>query len=178
MGRRTVSLKEDMDMRHQDLSPLLRSTVGFDRMASLLDSFARNEDPGSGYPPYNIEKLGENSYRITMAVAGFTEDDLSITTQGTTLVIAGDAHRNDEGVEYLHRGIARRGFQRRFELAEHIEVEGARMENGLLHVNLRRYVPETLKPRSIPIKRLDQMAAKVENNASSQPESPEQDQAA
>jgi molecular chaperone IbpA len=178
MGRRTVSLKEDMDMRHQDLSPLLRSTVGFDRMASLLDSFARNEDPGSGYPPYNIEKLGEDSYRITMAVAGFTEDDLSITTQGTTLIIAGDAHGNDEGVEYLHRGIARRGFQRRFELAEHIEVEGARMDNGLLHVNLRRYVPETMKPRSIAIKRLDRETAMVENATENATESMSRDQAA
>jgi molecular chaperone IbpA len=146
-------------MRGYDLTPLLRSTVGFDRMAALLDSFARSDDHGAGYPPYNIEKVGENAYRITMAVAGFTEDDLTITTQGTSLIVSGEAKGDTGEVEYLHRGIARRGFQRRFELAEHIEVDGARLENGLLQLNLTRHVPETLKPRQIPITRIEASAA-------------------
>lgn len=139
-------------MRSYDLTPLMRSTVGFDRMASLLDSFARADDQSQSYPPYNIEKLSENDYRITMAVAGFSEDELSIVTQGTTLVISGKAKGEDDSVKYLYRGIARRAFERRFELAEHIEVKGARMENGLLHIDLRREVPEAMKPRTIAIK--------------------------
>lgn len=138
-------------MRSYDLTPLMRSTVGFDRMASLLDSFARADDQTPGYPPYNIEKLSENDYRITMAVAGFSADELNITTQGTTLIISGKARDEDESVKYLHRGIARRAFERRFELAEHIEVKGASLDNGLLHIELRREVPEAMKPRSIAI---------------------------
>lgn len=138
-------------MRSYDLTPLMRSTVGFDRMASLLDSFARADDHGSSYPPYNIEKLGENDYRITMAVAGFDEDELNIVTQGTTLVVSGRAREEDDSVKYLYRGIARRAFERRFELAEHIEVKGARLDNGMLHIELRREVPESLKPRTIAI---------------------------
>ncbi|RDD61140.1 Hsp20 family protein [Ferruginivarius sediminum] len=139
-------------MRSYDLTPLMRSTVGFDRMASLLDSFARADDSTPGYPPYNIEKLGENDYRITMAVAGFGENELDITTQGTTLIVSGKAHEDGADVKYLHRGIARRAFERRFELAEHIEVRGARLDNGLLHIELRREVPEAMKPRTIAIK--------------------------
>lgn len=139
-------------MRSYDLTPLMRSTVGFDRMASLLDSFGRSDDQGQGYPPYNIEKLDENSYRITMAVAGFSEDELNIVTQGTTLIVSGKAKSEDDNVKYLYRGIARRAFERRFELAEHIEVEGARIENGLLHIDLERRVPEAMKPRTIEIK--------------------------
>lgn len=139
-------------MRSYDLTPLLRSTVGFDRMATLLDSFARAEDHSQSYPPYNIEKLSADDYRISMAVAGFEPDELNIVTQGTTLVVSGKARgEDDESVKYLYRGIARRAFERRFELAEHIEVKGARLENGLLHIDLRREVPEAMKPRTIAI---------------------------
>lgn len=139
-------------MRTYDLTPLLRSTVGFDRMAALLDSFARAEDHSQSYPPYNIEKLSADDYRITMAVAGFEADELNIVTQGTTLIISGKARgEDDENVKYLYRGIARRAFERRFELAEHIEIKGARLENGLLHIDLRREIPEAMKPRTITI---------------------------
>jgi len=142
-------------MRGYDLTPLLRSSVGFDRMASLLDTLAHGDDGAAGYPPYNIEKLSEDDYRITMAVAGFTEDDLTITAKGTSLVISGKAKSDGEDVTYLHRGIAGRAFERRFELAEHIKVTGARLESGLLHVNLKREVPEAMKPRTIQINASD-----------------------
>ena len=144
-------------MRHTDLSPLMRATVGFDRMMHLLDAAGRPES-ASGYPPYNIEKLDENAYRITMAVAGFGEADLDLTVRDGSLVITGaqDGPRDKavEGAreaEYLHRGIATRAFERRFELADHIEVRGARLENGLLHVELVREIPEAMKPRTIEI---------------------------
>ena len=136
-------------MRHIDLSPLMRATVGFDRMMNMLDT-ARPEAVPT-YPPYNIEKLGENDYRITMAVAGFGEADLDITVKEGSLVIAGKQEKADDEKAngYLHRGIATRAFERRFELADHIEVRGARLENGLLHVDLVREIPEAMKPRSI-----------------------------
>ena len=138
-------------MRGYDLTPLLRSSVGFDRMASLLDTLAHSEDSASSYPPYNIEKLSEDDYRITMALAGFTEDDITITAKGTSLLISGKAKSADEAVAYLHRGIAGRAFERRFELAEHIKVASATMENGLLHIELKREIPEAMKPRNIAI---------------------------
>ena len=144
-------------MRHTDLSPLMRATVGFDRMMHLLDAAGRPES-APGYPPYNIEKLDENAYRITMAVAGFGEADLDLTVRDGSLVITGaqDGPRDKAGegareAEYLHRGIATRAFERRFELADHIEVRGARLENGLLHVELVREIPEAMKPRTIEI---------------------------
>lgn len=140
-------------MRTIDLTPLYRSSVGFDRMAGLLDAMAT--EAGSGYPPYNIEKTGENAYRITLAVAGFTEDDISIETREGDLVIAGGKKEadpvEDEGVTYLYRGIAERSFQRRFKLADHVKATAAMLENGLLHVDLVREVPEALKPRRIEI---------------------------
>jgi len=138
-------------MRTFDLSPLFRSTVGFDRMSQLLDSALRVDEAQLSYPPYNIEKTGEDSYRITMAVAGFGQDDVSIVSQENSVTISGKAQEVPEGVEYLHRGIARRAFQRRFELADHIKVKGAELVNGLLHLELMREVPEEQKPREIKI---------------------------
>ncbi len=138
-------------MRTFDLSPLFRSTVGFDRMSQLLDSALRVDEAQLSYPPYNIEKTGEDSYRITMAVAGFGQDDLSIVSQENSVTISGKAQEVPEGVEYLHRGIARRAFQRRFELADHIKVKGAELVNGLLHLELVRELPEEQKPREIKI---------------------------
>ncbi len=138
-------------MRDFDLTPLFRSTVGFDRMSELLDAATRLDDAQLSYPPYNIEKTGEDTYRITMAVAGFGQDDLSIVTQENSLLISGKAQEPEQEVEYLHRGIARRAFQRRFELADHIKVKSAELVNGLLRVDLVREVPEEQKPREIKI---------------------------
>jgi len=138
-------------MRPFDLSPLLRSTVGFDHLSRMLDAAQRVDDSAFSYPPYNIEKLSEDDYRITMAVAGFAESDLEITVHDRTLIITGKAKREEETAQYLHRGIAGRSFERRFELADHIRVEGADLANGLLHVTLKREVPEQMKPRTIRI---------------------------
>jgi molecular chaperone IbpA len=140
-------------MRSYDLSPLFRSTVGFDRMSRLLDSAFQAEAPT--YPPYNIEKSGEDAYRITMAVAGFGEDDLDVTQKGSELLVAGKARPTDEEVRYLHRGIAARAFERRFGLADHVNVVGASLVNGMLSIELEREVPEALKPRTIGIKAAD-----------------------
>tara|TARA_A100001391_G_scaffold121545_1_gene82860 strand:- start:61 stop:534 length:474 start_codon:yes stop_codon:yes gene_type:complete len=141
---------ENMTMRNTiDFSPLYHSAIGFDRMANLLDSVARDAKPS--YPPYNIEQVDENEYRITMAVAGFTEDQLEITSEQNTLLISGRQQDDSEDRNYLHRGIAARNFERKFQLAEHVKVVTARLENGLLHVNLVREVPEAMKPRKIAI---------------------------
>jgi len=137
-------------MRSYDLSPLFRSTVGFDRMTRLLETALNSDDSGNGYPPYNIEKLGDDQYRITMAVAGFRDEDLTITAHPNLLVIQGKSVER-EGSTFLHRGIAGRAFERRFQLADHIRVSNAVLENGLLHVELVREVPEAMKPRTIPI---------------------------
>lgn len=149
-------------MRGFDLTPLFRSSVGFDRMRDLLEATQRMTDVPA-YPPYNIEKTGEDSYRITMAVAGFGEDDVSIVAQDNSLVIAGKVERDEKAEEpkFLYRGIAGRAFERRFELAEHIKVAGATLENGLLHVDLVREVPEAMKPRQIKIGVAGQSKAKV-----------------
>ena len=133
-----------------DFSPLFRSTIGFDRLTRLMDT-ASQLDSSSSYPPYNIEATGENAYRLTMAVAGFGTDDLEITAKEGALLVTGKARKEDEGKHYLHRGIARRAFERRFQLADHIRVAGASLDNGLLHVDLVREVPEALKPRKIEI---------------------------
>jgi molecular chaperone IbpA len=140
-------------MRTYDLSPLMRATVGFDRLTNLLDTASRVDEATLGYPPYNIEKTGEETYRITMAVAGFGEEDLDITVQENSLVIkAGKTKPEaDKGIKYLHRGIATRAFERRFDLADFIKVTGARLENGMLSIELEREVPEAKKPRSIAI---------------------------
>jgi molecular chaperone IbpA len=140
-------------MRHVDFSPLYRSTVGFDRLASILDQ-AMTADPSQNtYPPYNIEKTGEDAYRITIAVAGFRDDELSIESKEGQLVVSGRKAEAEENRTFLHRGIATRAFERRFQLADHVRATGAVTENGLLHVDLVREVPEALKPRRIEIGR-------------------------
>jgi molecular chaperone IbpA len=138
-------------MRAYDLTPFYRSTVGFDRLFSLLDRAAPDGSPG--YPPYNIERTGENSYRITVAVSGFSQDELSILAKENTLTIKGEKSVNDNGnkPEVLYRGIAARAFERAFQLADFVQVKNASLENGLLHVDLVREIPEAKKPRSIPI---------------------------
>jgi molecular chaperone IbpA len=125
-------LKEDMFMRRFDLSPLYKSSVGFDHLAAVLDQLA-NLDGDQGFPPYNIERLGENEYRVTLAVAGFGDRDLSIEMKEGTLSIRGEKKPEDKQREYLHNGIAARNFERRFRIADHVEVTGAALENGLLH---------------------------------------------
>ena len=139
-------------MRTFDLSPLYRNTVGFDRLFSLLDGVG-GVDAAPTYPPYNIERTGENAYRITVAVAGFTEADLDIEVKENTLTLRGEkkAEQNGETAQVLYRGIAARSFERRFQLADHVEVKGAVLENGLLHVDLVRNIPEAKKPRHIAI---------------------------
>jgi len=141
-------------MRQFDLSPLYRSTIGFDRLFNLIDQ-AAGVDAAPAYPPYNIERTGENDYRITLAVAGFAEPELSIESKENTLTIRGSKENTTEGdaakKEFLYQGIAARAFERRFQLADHVQVSGASLENGLLHVDLLRQVPEAQKPRRVPI---------------------------
>jgi molecular chaperone IbpA len=138
-------------MRSFDLSPLFRSSVGFDRLSRLVDSASRLDDASLSYPPYNIERTGESTYRITMAVAGFSEADLTITAQQNSLSIVGKPAKNEGEPNYLYRGIAGRAFERRFDLADHIRVSGASLVNGLLHVELVREIPEAMKPRTVQI---------------------------
>ena len=135
-----------------DLSPLFRTSVGFDRLARMLNADARLEN-GGGFPPYNIKAADENRYEITMAVAGFSENDLQITSEQNRLIVSGNIRGEEEGDEstYLYRGIATRSFERRFNLADHVKVTGARLDNGLLHIELEREIPEEMKPRSIEI---------------------------
>lgn len=141
-------------MRSYDLSPLFRSTVGFDRVTRLLESALSGEDGSqNAYPPYNIEKLNDDQYRITMAVAGFGLGDLEITAHPNLLVVQGKA-KESQGGTFLHRGIAGRAFERRFQLADHIRVNNAALENGLLHIELVREVPEAMKPRTVQIHNL------------------------
>ena len=134
-----------------DFSPLFRSTIGFDRLARLVDSATRLDGGAVAYPPYNIEKTGEDAYRLTMAVAGFAENELDITVHEGTMIVTGKAQDKDSDDRFLHRGIARRAFERRFTLSEYMKVTGASLENGLLHVDLVREVPEAAKPRQIKI---------------------------
>ena len=134
-----------------DFSPLFRSTIGFDRLARLVDAATHVDSAALSYPPYNIEKTGEDSYRLTMAVAGFGRDELDITVHENTLIVTGKGLQEDENGRYLHHGIARRAFERRFSLADHIKVSGASLDNGLLHVDLVREVPEAMKPRTVKI---------------------------
>jgi molecular chaperone IbpA len=138
-------------MRTFDLAPLYRSTVGFDRLFSLLDQGAEGGAPG--YPPYNIERTGENEYRVTVAVAGFSEPELLVVAKENTLTIRGDKNAKDEAKHgnVLYQGIAARAFERVFQLADFVQVKGAELKNGLLHVDLVREIPEAKKPRSIPI---------------------------
>jgi len=132
-----------------DFSPLFRSSIGFDRLVNALEAASRVESIDN-WPPYDIAKTDEDDYRITMAVAGFSEDELSITQEQNMLLVAG-SKTTDENAQYLHRGIAGRSFQRRFQLADHVRVEGATLVNGLLTIDLRREIPEEMKPRRIEI---------------------------
>ena len=138
-------------MRSFDLSPLFRSTVGFDHLTRALDAALQLNDGAVSYPPYNIEKIGEDAYRISMAVAGFAAEDIEIVTNEGVLVVKGRAKAEDDKTAYLYRGIAARAFERRFQLADYIRVTGARLENGMLSVEMARHIPEALKPRRIPI---------------------------
>jgi molecular chaperone IbpA len=139
-------------MRSFDLTPFHRSTVGFDRLFSLLDQAGGGENPAQAYPPYNIERTAENAFRVTIAVAGFGEADLSIEAAANGLTVKGEkADTAASAGEVLFRGIAGRSFERRFQLADHVSVQGARLENGLLHIDLVRELPEAMKPRMIPI---------------------------
>jgi molecular chaperone IbpA len=151
-------------MRTFDISPLYRSTVGFDRLFDLLDQTARVE-PMTNWPPYNIEKLGEDQYRITMAVAGFSPDEIELTQHESTLLVTGNKHSEPEATQYLHRGIATRAFKQTFNLADHVKVKGASLENGLLMIELVREVPEALKPRRIEIATGSQPKALAQDNA-------------
>ena len=140
-------------MRTYDLSPLYRSTVGFDRLFALLDKTAGFENGGTTYPPYNIERTGDNSYRVTIAVAGFSESDLSIEAKENTLTVKGEKRPepDEHPTEVLYQGIAARAFERVFRLAEFVEVKSAKLEKGLLHIDLVREIPEAMKPRTIRI---------------------------
>lgn len=135
-------------MRTFDLSPLYRATVGFDNLNRLFDT-TLNDAPS--YPPYNIAKAGDDAYRITFAVAGFADKDLDVQVENHTLTVRGKTSQDDAATTFLHRGIAGRSFERKFELADHIQVTGATMENGLLHIDLKREIPEALKPRKVAI---------------------------
>ncbi len=138
-------------MANTDLNPLYRTLVGFDRLAGMIDQAARL-DGASGYPPYNLEKTGQNSFRIELAVAGFSEADLSIELKEGTLHVSGRKPEPAADRAFLHRGIAERSFERRFQLADHVKVTSAELENGLLIIDLARELPEALKPRKVPIK--------------------------
>ena len=148
-------------MRHVDFSPLYRSTVGFDRLFTMLDSLGQ-PDNGQTYPPYNIERTGQDAYRISMAVAGFSEDDISVEAHRNVLTIKGDKRdaQSEESSELLYRGIASRTFERRFQLADHVEVKGATLKDGLLDIELVRNIPEEMKPRKIEITRATQGKSK------------------
>jgi molecular chaperone IbpA len=138
-------------VRHFDLTPFYRSTIGFDRLVDRLDAAGGLDADANGFPPYNIERLGENEYRISMAVAGFGETDVNIEVKETTLTVSGAQEATEKKADFLHRGIAGRSFERRFQLAEHVEVSGAELKDGLLHIDLVRNLPERMKPRQISI---------------------------
>jgi molecular chaperone IbpA len=138
-------------MRTQDFSPLFRASVGFDRVADMLDRVMTQDVGSNTYPPYNIEKTGENAYRISVAVAGFTGDELSVEQRENALVVSARKEKDETARTYLHRGIATRAFEKRFTLADHVKVTAATHENGMLHIDLVREVPEALKPRRIEI---------------------------
>jgi len=142
-------------MRTLDLSPLFRSSIGFDHLVSLLDSATQGNKNQTTYPPYNIEVVNEDRYRITMAVAGFKRDDIEITTEQNKLTIVGE-QESDQDANYLHHGIAARNFERSFQLADYVKVVDASLQDGLLHIELERELPETLKPRKIQINTLKQ----------------------
>ncbi len=152
-------------MRHVDFSPLYRSTVGFDRLFGMLDSVTQPDSTPS-YPPYNIERTGEDAYRISMAVAGFSENDISIEAHRNVLTVKGEkTEESKEEGEFLYRGIASRAFERRFQLADFVEVSGAELKNGLLHIDLKRNIPEEMKPRKISIAKAANGSKQIEAKA-------------
>jgi molecular chaperone IbpA len=143
-------IQEDVKMRSIDFTPLYRSVVGFDRLANLLEAASANQD--SGYPPYNIENVGENAYRIEIAVAGFKPEELNLEVKENLLTVTGRKAANDEAKRYLHRGLAERNFERRFQLADYVVVTDAELADGLLSIALKRELPESMKPRRIEVK--------------------------
>ena len=154
-------------MRHVDFSPLYRSTVGFDRLFTMLDSLGQ-PDQAQSYPPYNIERTGENAYRISVAVSGFSQGELSIVAKENTLTIKGEkSEEKGEETQFLHRGIAKRAFERRFQLADHVEVRAASLKNGLLHIDLLREIPEAMKPRRIEIAAISREPKQIEAQTNS-----------
>ncbi|SPH24154.1 Small heat shock protein IbpA [Defluviimonas aquaemixtae] len=152
-------------MRGLDFTPLYRATVGFDRIADLMDRALSADPAQTTYPPYNIEKTDENAYRISIAVAGFTGDELDVEVKEGSLLVSARKAAEDEGKTYLHRGIATRAFERRFALADHVKVTGATHADGMLHIDLVREVPEALKPRRIEIARSDTVEARAVEQA-------------
>ena len=138
-------------MRNMDLTPLYRASIGFDRIADLMDRALSSDISATTYPPYNIEKTGEDAYRISIAVAGFSADDLSVEMKEGAVIVSARKAEEDEGKTYLHRGIATRAFERKFALADHVRVTGASHVDGMLHIELVREIPEALKPRRIEI---------------------------
>ncbi len=138
-------------MRNFDFSPLYRTTVGFDHLSSLLNAVNRGDTNTNSYPPYNIELLDKDRYRITMAISGFVENELELQSEKQTLTVKGNKAADEIERNYLHRGIAGRNFERKFQLADHVEVTAAKLENGLLHIDLSREIPEAMKPKMIPI---------------------------
>lgn len=150
------------------LSPLFRQSIGFDRFNDLFEAALKGDEREPAYPPYNIEKLGDDQYRITMAVAGFADADLTITAQGNSLAVAGriEQKADKDGVEYLHRGIANRAFERKFSLADHVKVTGASLDHGLLQIHLLREVPDAAKPRLIEIAGAKKTGKVIEGKAS------------
>lgn len=148
-------------MRTYDFAPLYRATVGFDQMADLMDRVLTDTTSGTSYPPYNIEKTADDAYRISIAVAGFSSDDIGVEVKENALVVAAKKAKDDEGRKFLHRGIATRAFERRFHLADHVRVTGASHVDGMLHIDLVREVPEALKPRRIEIASGDTVEAKA-----------------
>jgi molecular chaperone IbpA len=159
--------QEDFTMRNE-FAPLYRSMVGFDRLATLLDAAAKSE-ASSNWPPYNIETTGENAYRVEIAVAGFKPEELNVEVKEGTLTVSGRKTANDDGKRYLHRGLAERNFERRFQLADYVLVTDARLQDGLLQIDLRRELPEAMKPRRIEIQgaapRNDLIEAQAEGSA-------------
>jgi len=151
-------------MRNFDLAPLYRATVGFDQIADMMNRVLASDVTQPTYPPYNIEKTAEDAYRISLAVAGFDEDELSIEQRENALIVSARKGEDTEGRTFLHRGIATRTFERRFHLADHVKVTGAVHENGMLHIDLAREVPEALKPRTIQIAKSKTVNAKAVEN--------------
>lgn len=148
-------------MRNFDLSPFYRATVGFDQVADLMDRVLANDTPKSSYPPYNIEKTGDDAWRISVAVAGFSDEELNVELRENSLIISARKGEETDDRVYLHRGIATRAFERRFHLADHVRATNATHENGMLHIDLVREVPEALKPRQIAINAPKSVEAKA-----------------